>query len=133
MLGGGYILGGEPSGHIICLHCNTTGDGPITALHVLCTMKKENASLSELVADITFYPQALINVAVKKKADIKSFPEIVQAIKEAESRLGSRGRVLVRPSGTEHKIRVMVEADDEKLVGKLAGRIAEVIKKTMSA
>lgn len=133
MLEGGYVLGGEPSGHIISLGCNTTGDGPVTALHVLCAMKKENASLSELVADITFYPQVLINVPVEKKADIKSCPEIMQAIEEAESRLGDRGRVLVRPSGTEHTMRVMVEADDEKLVGKLAGRIAEVIKKTMSA
>ncbi len=133
MLGGGYVLGGEPSGHIICLHCNTTGDGPITALHVLCAMKKENLPLSELVGDITFYPQMLINVPVEKKADIKSCPEIMRAIREAESRLGSRGRVLVRPSGTEHTIRVMVEADDEKLVEKLAGRIAEVIRKTLSA
>lgn len=131
MLGAGCVLGGEPSGHIICLDCNTTGDGPITALHVLCAMKKDNASLSELASDIKFYPQVLINVPVEKKADIKSFPEITQAIKEAESRLGSNGRVLVRPSGTEHAIRVMVEADDEKLVGKLANRIAEVIKKTM--
>ncbi len=133
MLGGGYVLGGEPSGHIICFHCNTTGDGPITALHVLCAMKKENVPLSELVRDITFYPQTLINVPVVRKADIKSCPEIMQAIREAESRLGDRGRVLVRPSGTEHKIRVMVEADDEKLVEKLAGRIAEVIRKTLSA
>lgn len=133
MLGGGYALGGEPSGHIICLRCNTTGDGPITALHVLSAMGKEHAPLSELVEDIKFYPQVLVNVPVKKKADIKSYPEIVQAIKDAESRLGSRGRVLVRPSGTEHTIRVMVEADDDKLVKKLAGRIAEVIRKTMSA
>jgi len=133
MLGAGCVLGGEPSGHIICLDCNTTGDGPVTALHVLCAMKKENASLSELAADIKFYPQVLINVPVEKKTDIKAFPEIAQAIREAESSLGSSGRVLVRPSGTEHAIRVMVEADDEKLVGKLAGRIAEVIKKTMSA
>ncbi len=132
MLSGGYVLGGEPSGHIICLQCNTTGDGPITALHVLNAMKKENAPLSELVRDITFYPQVLINVPVEKKADIKSYPEIMQAIKEAESLLSGRGRVLVRPSGTEHAMRVMVEADDEKLVGKLASRIAEVIKKTMS-
>lgn len=132
MLDGGYVLGGEPSGHIICFDCNTTGDGPITALHVLCAMKNENAPLSELVADIEFYPQILINVPVARTTDIRSFPEVVEAIQEAEDCLRGRGRVLVRPSGTEHKIRVMVEADDEKLVDRLARGIAEVIKKTMS-
>jgi phosphoglucosamine mutase len=133
MLEGGYVLGGEPSGHIISLQCNTTGDGPITALHVLCSMKKENATLSELVADIRFYPQVLLNVPVGKKADMKSHPEIVRVIEEAEESLKGRGRVLVRPSGTEQKIRVMVEADDRKLVERLANKIAGVIKKTMSA
>ncbi len=132
MLDGGHNLGGEPSGHIISLDCNTTGDGPITALHVLCTMKKENAPLSELVADIKLYPQVLINVPVEKKPDIKSCPQIMDAIREAESRLSGRGRVLVRPSGTERKIRVMVEAVDAGLVERLARKIAEVIKKTMS-
>ncbi len=140
MLGAGCVLGGEPSGHIICLDCNTTGDGPVTALHVLCAMKKEHAPLSELAADIKLYPQALINVPVPPfnsplgkggYRGVVAFPEIAQAIRAAESSLGSRGRVLVRPSGTEHAIRVMVEADDEKLVGKLANRIAEAIKKTM--
>jgi phosphoglucosamine mutase len=133
MLEGGYVLGGEPSGHIICLHCNTTGDGPITALHVLCTMKKENAPLSDLVGDIRFYPQVLLNVPVGKKADMKSHPEVTKVIEETEASLKGRGRILVRPSGTEHKIRVMVEADDRKLVERLANRIAGVIKKTMSA
>ncbi len=132
MLEGGYVLGGEPSGHIISLQCNTTGDGPITALHILCAMRKENVPLSELVNEIRFYPQTLVNVPVGKKADMKSHPEIVKVIEEAERRLMGRGRVLVRPSGTEHKIRVMVEADDEKLVERLANRIAGIIKKTMS-
>jgi len=132
MLEGGYVLGGEPSGHIISLQCNTTGDGPITALHILCAMRKENVPLSELVNEIRFYPQTLVNVPVGKKADMKSYPEIVKVIEEAERRLMGRGRVLVRPSGTEHKIRVMVEADDEKLVERLANRIAGIIKKTMS-
>jgi phosphoglucosamine mutase len=96
-------------------------------------MKKENATLSELVADIRFYPQVLLNVPVGKKADMKSHPEIVRVIEEAEESLKGRGRVLVRPSGTEQKIRVMVEADDRKLVERLANKIAGVIKKTMSA
>ncbi len=133
MLEGDYVLGGEPSGHIISLTCNTTGDGPITALHVLCAMRKEKAPLSALVRGIRFYPQVIVNVPVGKKTYVKSHPEIVRVIEEAEASLGRGGRVLVRPSGTEHKIRVMVEADDGKLVERLANKIAGVIKKTMSA
>jgi phosphoglucosamine mutase len=145
MLRGGYSLGGEPSGHVISLDCNTTGDGPITALHVLYTMKKENASLSELVADIRLYPQILVNVPLQDKehtktrkipkggrTDFKSDPRVVQVIRDAEERLKGRGRLLVRPSGTEHKIRVMVEADEKRLADTLAHRIAEAIPKTMS-
>lgn len=132
MLEGGYVLGGEQSGHIICFECNTTGDGPITALHMLHTMKTEGLSLSRLAAGISLYPQTLINVPVEKKSDIKSFPEITDIIREAEERLDGKGRVLVRPSGTEQKIRVMVEADDAGLAREQANRIAEVIKQKMS-
>lgn len=132
MLEGGYVLGGEQSGHIICFECNTTGDGPITALHMLHTMKTEGLSLSRLAAGISLYPQTLINVPVEKKSDIKSFPEITDIIREAEERLDGKGRVLVRPSGTEQKIRVMVEAGDAGLAREQANRIAEVIKQKMS-
>jgi len=145
MLQGGYCLGGEPSGHVISLDCNTTGDGPITALHVLYTMKKGNASLSELVANIRLYPQVLINIPFQDKehpktrgvqraarTDYKSHPMVVQVLRDAEERLKGRGRLLVRPSGTEHKIRVMVEADKKRLADTLARRIADAIKKTMS-
>ena len=131
MLRSGYVLGGEPSGHLICLDCNTTGDGPITALHMLFTMKKEGASLSGLVAGIKLYPQVLINVPVEKRADIKTVPEIMDAIKGAGNQLGEKGRIVVRPSGTELKIRVMVEAAEGKLAGRCAREIAEVIKKKM--
>lgn len=137
MIQGGYRLGGEPSGHIICLDCNTTGDGPITALNILYLMKKQKASLSELVADINLYPQVLINVPIQgkksaRKTDIKASQEITQAIKKAEARLGERGRILVRPSGTEPKIRVMVEADERRLAERCAGEVAEAIKKKLS-
>ena len=132
MLEGGYVLGGEQSGHIICFECNTTGDGPITALHMLYTMKMEGLSLSKLAAGISLYPQTLINVSVEKKSDIKAYPEITDIIREAEERLGGKGRVLVRPSGTEQKIRVMVEANDADLAREQANRIAEVIKQKMS-
>lgn len=133
MLEGGYSLGGEPSGHIICLDRNTTGDGPITALNVLHIMRQKNAMLSRLVADIRLYPQVLINVPAEKKTDIKSNPEILAAIKAAEKSLEGRGRVLVRPSGTEHTIRVMVESEDGRLAKKTAEGIARVIEKHMSA
>jgi phosphoglucosamine mutase len=133
MLQDGYVLGGEPSGHIICLDCNTTGDGPITALHVLFTMKKEDTSLSRLVAGIRLYPQVLITVPVEKKADIKTFPEIMQAIKNAEGSLRAKGRIIVRASGTEPAMRVMVEADNQRLAERCAHGVAEVIKKTMSS
>lgn len=133
MLEGGYSLGGEPSGHIICLDRNTTGDGPITALNVLHIMRQKNAMLSRLVADIRLYPQILINVPAEKKTDIKSNPEILAAIKAAEKSLEGRGRVLVRPSGTEHTIRVMVESEDGRLAKKTAEGIARVIEKHMSA
>jgi phosphoglucosamine mutase len=131
MLKGGFVLGGEPSGHLICLECNTTGDGPITALHMLFAMKKEEASLSGLLSGIKLYPQVLINVPVEKRADMKSVPEVMDAIRGAEKSLGTRGRIVVRPSGTEHKIRVMVEAAEGKLAGRCAREIAEVIKKKM--
>jgi phosphoglucosamine mutase len=133
MLAGSYMLGGEQSGHIICFECNTTGDGPITALHVLFMMKKEQLPLSMLVSDITPYPQVLINIPVERKTEIKAHPEIAKTIKEGEAQLGRRGRVLVRPSGTEQKVRVMVEADDERLADQVAREIAQVIKKKMSA
>lgn len=133
MLDGGYVLGGEQSGHIICLDCNTTGDGAITALNVLHMIKKAGVSLSELVEGITFYPQVLVNVPIGKRGDMKAYPEITRAVRDSEVHLGKRGRVLVRPSGTENKIRVMVEAEEEKLAERLAHRIADVIKKKMSA
>lgn len=133
MIQGQYVLGGEQSGHIICLDCNTTGDGPMTALNVLHMMKQTDSSLSKLVAGIAFYPQVLVNIPAGKMADIKSYPEIMQVIGEAESRLGRKGRVLVRPSGTENKVRVMVEAEQRKTADRLAHRIAGVIKKKITA
>lgn len=131
MIRDGYVLGGEQSGHLICLECNTTGDGPVTALNVLYMLKKAGIPLSKFVEGITFYPQVLINVPVGKRADIRTCPELMQAVKDGEGHLAERGRILVRPSGTEHKIRVMVEAEDGRLADKLARRIADVIKKKM--
>lgn len=127
----GYNLGGEQSGHIILSDFNTTGDGPITALQVLYLMKKHNKSLSKLVSGIKLYPQILINVEVERKRDIKSIPEIDEAVKKAEQRFAGNGRILVRPSGTEPKIRIMAEGKDQQLVKKLAKDIAKVVKEKM--
>jgi phosphoglucosamine mutase len=133
MLKGGFNLGGEQSGHIVCFDHNTTGDGPITALHVLSLMKKKSRPLSHLAGRITLYPQVLINVPVARKPSGGLHPDVQEAIAEAERRLdGGRGRVLVRPSGTEPKIRVMVEGREMGLVKKLGSGIAKVIKQKMA-
>lgn len=131
MISGGYNLGGEQSGHIIFLDLNTTGDGPITAMQALSIMKKKNVSLSRLASEIKLFPQVLMNVEVEKRQDIRSVPEIEKAIRTAEAKLGSRGRVLVRASGTELKIRVMLEGMDLKIITGLGRDIAKVIKEKM--
>lgn len=131
MLEGGYTLGGEQSGHIIFLEFNTTGDGPITAVQVLNLMRRKNASLSKLTAQVKLFPQVLMNVEVEKRQDIRSLPAVERAIKKAEEKLGAGGRVLVRASGTEPKIRVMLEGRDYKIITKLGRDISRVIKETM--
>ncbi len=131
MLAGGYNLGGEQSGHIVFLDHNTTGDGPLTVMQVLYLMKKRDSSLRQLSKEITLYPQILLNVAVDQKSDIRKFPEIKDAIRSAEERLAGRGRVLVRPSGTEPKIRVMLEGEDRRSIGKIGRDISRVIKEKM--
>ncbi|HMK50602.1 MAG TPA: phosphoglucosamine mutase, partial [Thermodesulfovibrionales bacterium] len=128
----GYNLGGEQSGHIIFLDYNTTGDGPLTALQVLQLMKKRDAALSALSSVIKLYPQILTNVVVEHRQDIKTFPEIEDAIQSAEKKLQGRGRILVRPSGTEPKIRVMLEGEDLKLIRRLGQDIAKVIQEKMA-
>jgi phosphoglucosamine mutase len=132
MVDGGYNLGGEQSGHLVFLDHNTTGDGPLTAAQVLHMMKKRDSALSKLSQKIKLYPQILTNVEVKHFANIKTIPEIEEAIKAAEKRLEGSGRVLVRPSGTEPKIRIMVEGKDFKLIKKLSEDISKAIKEKMT-
>jgi len=127
----GCNLGGEQSGHIIFLDHNTTGDGPITALQVLSIMSRREKTLSELASYIPIYPQILVNVLVKKSRDLKDFPSIASTIRRAEKKL-ENGRILVRPSGTEPKIRVMVEGDNMDDITTIAEDIADVIRKHMS-
>ena len=131
MLEGGFNIGGEQSGHVIFLDFNTTGDGPITAVQVLSLMKSSGSALSKLSGKIKLFPQVLLNVEVEKRHDIRTIPEIEAAVTKAEEKLGGRGRVLVRASGTEPKVRVMLEGEDEKLITKLGKDIAKVIKEKM--
>lgn len=132
MLDGGFNIGGEQSGHIVFLDHNTTGDGPLTSLQVLYLMKKKDSTLSQLSSEINLYPQILTNVVVEHKQDIRAVPEIIDVINSAEKRLAGNGRILVRPSGTEPKIRIMLEGKDLKLITKLSRGIAKVIKAKMT-
>lgn len=130
MLENGYNIGGEQSGHVIFLDYATTGDGQLTALQVLRVMKKTGKKLSELASCMTVYPQTMINVRVSNmgKARFQDDEEVKNAVKQAELQLGNSGRVLVRVSGTEPLVRVMLEGEDEKQIQTLAREIADVIK-----
>jgi phosphoglucosamine mutase len=131
MLEGGYNLGGEQSGHVIFLDHNTTGDGLISALQVLAIMKQTGKPLSELSACMKTYPQTLVNVKVKERRDLMSIPEIAQRMAEVEKKLGGGGRLLVRYSGTEPKVRVMIEGEDERGIKTLAEDLAGIIKEML--
>ncbi len=126
-----YQLGGEQSGHIIFRKFSTTGDGLLTALQLMQTMARQGKSLSELASAITKYPQVLINVPNVSKAKIDN-PQLQDAIKSAESTLNDKGRVLLRASGTEPLIRVMVEAETDQLAQVTAEKLAEVVKTSCS-
>jgi len=124
----GGILGGETSGHVICLDCTTTGDGVITALQVLAVMQRTGRSLSELASGMSQFPQVLLNVKVRAPGDPTRDPAVRDAVGRVESELGKRGRVVLRASGTEPVIRVMVEGEDAQQVNALAGRLAESVR-----
>jgi phosphoglucosamine mutase len=122
-----WQLGGENSGHIICLDKHTTGDGIVSALQVLSAVRKSGATLGELCRGLSLYPQHLVNVRVAKGFDWQKMPAIVKAKSEAERMLGARGRVLLRPSGTEPVLRVMVEGQDHAEVQRLAKLISDSV------
>ncbi len=124
----GWQLGGENSGHIICLDKHTSGDGIIAALQVLVAMRESGLALHELLGDLMLYPQVLVNVQVAGRIDLDGNNQIQDAVKAAEAALTGNGRVLLRPSGTEPKVRVMVEGEDRELVERLAGTVAEVVR-----
>jgi phosphoglucosamine mutase len=132
MRAGGYNLGGEQSGHIIFLDHNTTGDGILSALQLLEVMITEGRPLSELAAIMERYPQHLVNVRVKERESLDNFPAIASMAERVKEKLGSEGRLLIRPSGTEPLIRVMVEGKDQDLVVELAEETAATIQRAMS-
>ena len=129
MLRGGYNLGGEQSGHLIFLDYNTTGDGIQSALQVLAIMRKREKKLSELARVMTPLPQVLVNVRVAEKRDVKTIPEAAKLIEEAEKSLKDEGRVLIRYSGTEPLLRIMLEGTDKDQITVWANEIAEAVDK----
>ncbi len=124
---GGFSLGGEQSGHIVLPAHGTTGDGVLTGLRLMDRISATGRSLAELAAVMTTLPQVLVNVRVSDKAAVASNPAVADAVAEAERELGETGRVLLRPSGTEQLIRVMVEAADDNHARRLADRLADVV------
>jgi phosphoglucosamine mutase len=124
----GGTLGGETSGHILCLDKTTTGDGLISALQVLKVMKQTGAGLAELAANMRKYPQVLLNVRVARRFDPLKEPRVLEVTREVERRFDGRGRIVLRASGTEPVIRVMVEGYDANLVKQGARDIAEVVE-----
>jgi phosphoglucosamine mutase len=131
MKAGGYAFGGEQSGHVILLDHATTGDGVLTALHLLAAMARRESPLHELVKVMTRLPQVLINVRGVDKARAGDSPELAAAIESAQAELGETGRVLIRPSGTEPMVRVMVEAAGADQAKAVAERLAEVVKNVL--
>lgn len=125
----GWLLGGESSGHIAHLGITTTGDGIISALQVLAALYDQERSLYELKSEMIKLPQVLVNVKTNKKIDVDKSIEIQNAVVEAERQLGKVGRVLIRSSGTEPLVRIMVEGEDIKLANKYALELAEAVKK----
>ena len=128
MVAEGWSLGGESSGHIICGDLSTTGDGVIAALQVLAAVRASGKSLEALASGFNPLPQVLVNVRITKSFDLSAHPTIAEACRRVESELKGKGRLLLRPSGTEPVIRVMVEGDDSVAIDALADEVADAIR-----
>jgi phosphoglucosamine mutase len=128
-----WFLGAENSGHVVCRHLTSTGDGIVAGLQVLKAMVESGDTLAQLRQGMTKLPQEMINVRIAKKVDISSVAEIDQAVARAEARLGNSGRVLLRPSGTEPVVRVMIEGEDGQLVAELCRELADDVEKALQA
>lgn len=131
MNAGGYALGGEQSGHVIMSDFATTGDGLLTGLHLMSEMARQQRSLAELAAVMTVFPQVLINVKGVDRTRVAD-PGVAEAVAEAEAELASSGRVLLRASGTEQLVRVMVEAEDAQQAQRIAERLAAVVRERLA-
>jgi len=125
---GGYLLGGEQSGHLVFMEHSTTGDGTLAALQLLSIMVSRQKSISEIAGLLTPFPQKLVNLKVKKKVPFDEVPVIARAVRAAEAKLGRTGRVLLRYSGTETLARIMVEAQEQSLVDELCSSLAEAVE-----
>ncbi|MCD5414152.1 MAG: phosphoglucosamine mutase [Clostridiales bacterium] len=134
MINNNYTLGGEQSGHIIFLKHNTTGDGLLTAIQLIDTIKEEGKTLEELASVMTSYPQVLVNASVKKenKTEYLRDKEIMEEIERIENSMSGKGRVLIRPSGTEPVVRVMLEGENQKDLEYLATKLAKLIESRLS-
>ena len=126
---GGFNLGGEQSGHMIFLDSSTTGDGILSALQLLAVMRREHKPLSELAEVMIALPQVLVNARVRERKDILTIPEIAAKIRQVEDKLGNEGRVLIRYSGTEPLLRVMIEGQDKYEITTWANEICDLVKK----
>ena len=127
----GGVLGGETSGHLLCLDRTTTGDGLVSALQVLAVMKRSGRPLAELAAGMARFPQVMVNVRVRERIDPRESQPIQVAVRRVEAALGDSGRVVLRASGTEPLIRVMVEGRDEAVVTRHANELAEVVRQSV--
>ena len=127
MLRGGYVLGGEQSGHVIMTQHSTTGDGVLTAVQLACQVKRSGQSLAQLASVIKAFPQVLINVPRVDKSKVDSDPEVLAAVERCQAQLGDSGRVVLRPSGTEPLVRVMVEASTDEQAEVAAQQLATTV------
>jgi len=132
MVKGGYNLGGEQSGHLVFLNHSTTGDGIITALRLLAVMLREQRPLAELARCMEVCPQVLLNLKVKERRDLAAVPAAQQAIRKAEKRLSGWGRLLVRYSGTEPLLRVMVEGERQAEINELAQELVHTLDRCLN-
>jgi phosphoglucosamine mutase len=124
----GYRFGGEQSGHLVFFDHNTTGDGMVSALQVLAILRTSGKPLSELASVMTALPQVLVNVRVRERRNIEELPEVCKRIKDIEGRLGDSGRVLIRYSGTEPLMRIMLEGQNQAEITGMANEIALLVK-----
>jgi phosphoglucosamine mutase len=132
MLRDGYVVGGEQSGHVILAEHLFTGDGMATALAVVRVMAETGRELADLPAELVTFPQTLVNVRVKDKTDVSTVPAVAAAMRRVEDALAGRGRLLIRYSGTEPLLRIMIEGEDQASVQAWAEEIADSVRKSLA-